>query len=76
MAVSGVQFFMCGSRGGVQTQILCMWELSNLKSTISDFLNGWSITRIPWTEESGRLQSRGHKESAMTEQLNSNYNEE
>ena len=23
-----------------------MWELSNLKSAISDFLNGWSITRI------------------------------
>ena len=25
--------------------------------------------RIPWTEESGRLQSMGHKESDTTEQL-------
>ena len=25
--------------------------------------------RIPWAEVSGRLQSRGHKESDMTEQL-------
>ena len=29
----------------------------------------WSI---PWTEERGRLQSMGHKELDMTEQLNSN----
>ena len=28
--------------------------------------------RIPWTEEPGGLQSMGHKESVMTEQLNSN----
>ena len=26
--------------------------------------------RIPWTEEPGRLQSMGHKESDMIEQLN------
>ena len=25
--------------------------------------------RAPWTEEPGRLQSRGHKESAMNEHL-------
>ena len=25
--------------------------------------------RIPWTEKPGRLQSMGHKESDMTEQL-------
>ena len=25
--------------------------------------------RIPWTEEAGRLQSKGHKELDMTEQL-------
>ena len=25
--------------------------------------------RIPWTEEPGRLQSTGHKESEMTERL-------
>ena len=25
--------------------------------------------RSPWTEEAGRLQSKGHKESDMTEQL-------
>ena len=25
--------------------------------------------KIPWTEEPGRLQSMGHKESDMTEQL-------
>ena len=25
--------------------------------------------RIPWTEESGRLSPRGHKESETTEQL-------
>ena len=29
----------------------------------------WST---PWTEECGRLQSMGHKELDMTEQLNSN----
>lgn len=27
------------------------------------------ICKTPWTEESGRLQSRGHKESDTTEQL-------
>ena len=26
--------------------------------------------RIPWTEEPGRLQSMGRKESGMTERLN------
>ena len=36
--------------------------------------------RIPWMEELGGLQSMGHKESDMTEQLNwtdpvSNYND-
>ena len=25
--------------------------------------------RIPWTEESGRLQSKGHKESDMIEHI-------
>ena len=29
--------------------------------------------RIPWTEEAGGLQSMGHKESDMTEQLNDHY---
>ena len=27
------------------------------------------VWRIPWTEEPGRLQSTGHKELGMTEQL-------
>ena len=30
--------------------------------------------KIPWTEEPGGLQSRGHKESDMTYQLNNNSN--
>ena len=30
--------------------------------------------RIPWAEESGGLQSIGHKESDTTEQLNNNNN--
>jgi len=29
--------------------------------------------RIPWTEELGGLQSRGHKESDRTEQLHFNF---
>ena len=28
---------------------------------------------IPWTEEPGGLQSKGHTESDMTERLNNNY---
>ena len=28
---------------------------------------------IPWTEKPGELQSMGHKESLMTQQLNNNY---
>ena len=27
------------------------------------------VWKIPWTQESGRLQPMGHKESEMTEQL-------
>ena len=30
--------------------------------------------RIPWTEEPGGLQSRGHKELDMTQRLNNNHN--
>ena len=29
---------------------------------------------IPWTEEPGRLQSTGHKQSDMTDQVNNNNN--
>ena len=31
------------------------------------------IWRIPWTEEPGRLQSTGHKESDTTEQLHFHF---
>ena len=43
------------------------WEalLEKEMATLSSIL-GWEI---PWTQEPGGLQSRGHKESDMTEQL-------
>ena len=43
------------------------WEDPREKgmATLSSIL-AW---RIPWTEEAGRLQSKGHKELDMTEQL-------
>ena len=46
------------------------WEdpLKEAMATHSSIL-AW---KIPWTEEPGWLQSKGHKESAMTERLTLN----
>ena len=41
------------------------WEISPKEGrTTHSSILAWGI---PWTEESGRLQSMGHKESEMTE---------
>ena len=55
-----------------ETQIRSLgWEdpLEKEMATHSSIL-AW---RIPWTEEPGRLQSMGRKESDMTEQLTHTY---
>ena len=55
----------------MQVQSL-VWEesLEREMETHSSIL-AW---RIPWTEESGGLQSMGHKESNTTEQLTLHFN--
>ena len=53
----------------VETQVLSLGGDVPLEKGMQHIL-AW---RIPWTEESSRLQSMGHKGSDMTEQLTHRY---
>ena len=54
-----------------QVQFLGQEDLLQKEMETHSSILAW---RIPWTEESGGLQSMGHKESNTTEQLTLHFN--
>ena len=51
-----------------ETQVQFLGQKDPLEKEVATYASilAWEI---PWTEEAGRLQSTGHKESDKTEQL-------
>ena len=55
-----------------ETQETRIWSLGWEHTLEEEVITHYSISawKIPWLEEPGGLQSKGHKESDTTEQLN------